>query len=146
MRGRAGTACWALVCGVGTHLQNGPRRQLDGRAGACDSRSPGQWQGSGRRESSSRDRQALSGRQHHGGQGARQPRRHIRGGGRQHFWQGWGEDGSGRGHCRYLGGDIHDKRRRVAKQDLGAQGTGTPIGGEAFAKGTWGSGMGAHKM
>lgn len=119
--------------GRATHLRGQLHCQLNGWAGTSDPRPAGQWQVSRWQERSGLDRQALGSCHHCGGQGAGELRQELRGSRRQHFWQRWGENGSRRGHCGDLGGDIHGIWRRVAKQDLGAQRTGMQIGVRAMA-------------
>ena len=114
--------------GRGTYLRDRLHRQLHGRAGAGDPEPGGWWWvGGGRQERRGLDRQVLRGRHHHGGQGAGELRQ-LGDRRRQHFGQRWGEDGGWHGCRGDLGGDIHSVWRRVAKQDLGAQGTGKPVG------------------
>lgn len=106
----------------GTHLLSHFHHQLDSRAGASDCRPSGQrwvcWQ----EECRGLCGRTLRGCDHCRGQGAGELGQELRDSRQQSIWQRRGKDSRRQGHSRDWSSNVRGVGRRVAQQDLGAQG------------------------
>lgn len=120
-----------------THLLSWLHRQLDGRARGSNHRRAGQrctcwWQ-----ERGSLGGHTLRHCHHHRGQGTGELRHELGSGRRPHIRQRWRQDCSRRHRHSGDRGGVYGVRRRVAQQDLEAQGCrlGVQSGAYPFAQG-----------
>lgn len=117
----------------GTHLLGHFHHQLDSRAGASDRRPSGQRWVCWREECRGLCGHTLRGRGHCRGQGAGELGQELRDSRQQGIWQRRGKDSRRQGYSRDWSSSVRGVRRRVAQQDLGAQGIRTQAGCQGAA-------------